>query len=99
MAKLFDANDAKKLSSLSDPNELLKTILTEIKERALEGKWEYTTRSYGFGESTLYDAEQNYPHKIKQVLKMLRDLGFTAKIRMHESQFVDIFLHVKWGDF
>lgn len=96
---MFNAAEAKKLSSLSDPNELLKTILAEIKQRALEGKWEYTTRSYGFGESELYASEQTYPHKIKEVLKMLRDLGFTAKIRTTDSQFVDIFLHVKWGDF
>lgn len=97
MTKQFTAKDAKKLSSLSDPNELLKTILAEIKERALEGKWEYTTRSYGFGESILYNAEQNYPYKIKEVLKMLRDLGFIAEVEIRELQFVDIFLKVIWS--
>ena len=97
MTNLFNAKDAAKMSSLHDPNELLKTILTEIKQRATEGKWEYTTRSYGFGESILYDAEQNYPNKIKEVLRMLRDLGFNAQIRTRESQFVDIFLQVTWG--
>ena len=96
MTNLFNAKDAKKLTNLNDPNELLKTILAEIKEKAIEGKWEYKTRSYGFGESNLYDAEQNYPVKIKEVLRMLRDLGFKAKITFVESQFVDIFLQVTW---
>lgn len=96
MTDLFNAEDAKKLSSLSDPNELLKTILGEIKECSLQGKWKYTTRSYGFGESILYDNETNYPHKIKEVLRLLRDLGFTASIESVESQFVDIFLLVTW---
>ena len=96
MSKLFNAKDAKELSSLNDPNELLKKVLDEIKEKARKGEWKYTTRSYGFGESVLYDSEQNYPDKIKEVLKSLRELGFTAKIRLKESQFVDIFLEVTW---
>lgn len=97
MTNLFNAKEAKELSSLNDPNELLKKILGEIKKKAVEGNWEYITRSYGFGESVLYDSECNYPNKIKEVLKLLRDLGFAAEIRTNESQFVDIFLHVTWG--
>jgi hypothetical protein len=96
MTNLFNAKEAKDLSSLNDPNELLKKVLGEIKEKARNGEWKYTTRSYGFGEGNLYDAEQNYPNKIKEVLKSLRDLGFTAEIQTVESQFVDIFLQVTW---
>lgn len=96
MTNLFNVKDAQKLSSLNDPNELLKTILDEIKEKAIEGKWEYTTRSYGFGESILYDVESKYPPKIRQILTSLRDLGFTADVKEKESQLVDIFLHVSW---
>jgi hypothetical protein len=97
MTTLFNAKDAQKLSSLNDPTKLIKIILEEIKENAIDGKWEYITRSYGFGESILYDSECNYPEKIKQVLKLLRDLGFTASIIIEERQFVDIFLHVTWS--
>jgi hypothetical protein len=96
MTDLFNAKDAKKLSSLNDPNELLKIILEEIKEKASEGKWEYTTRSYGFGDSILYGAENNYPDKILQILKSLRNLGFDVDVKSIESQFVDIYLHVTW---
>ena len=97
MTTLFNAKDAKQLSKSNDPNELLKTILGEIKEKASMGKWEYITRNYGFGESILYDSECNYPEKIKHVLYGLRDLGFTANIITEERQFVDIFLHVTWS--
>jgi len=97
MTNLFNAKDAHKLSSLSDPNQLIKIILAEIEEVARNGKWEYITRSYGFGESVLYDIENNYPTKIKEVLNMLHDLGFTAKIITNENQFVDIFLQVTWN--
>jgi hypothetical protein len=55
MTDLFSAKDAQKLSSLKDPKVLLKTILEEIKEAALDGKWKYITRSYGFGDVALYD--------------------------------------------
>ena len=97
MTKLFNAKDAHELSRLSDPAELVKTILVEIQEVARNGKYEYTTRSYGFGGSDLYDIESNYPVKIKEVLKMLRELGFTAEIIIKECQFVDIFLLVSWN--
>jgi hypothetical protein len=96
MTELFNAKDAKKLSSLNDPNELLKTILGEIKECSLEGKYKYVTRSYGFGDGVLYDIELNYPNRIKEILRSLRDLGFNASVESTESQFVDIFLLVTW---
>jgi hypothetical protein len=38
MADHISAKDAQKLSSLKDPKVLLKTILEEIKEAALDGK-------------------------------------------------------------
>ena len=96
MTKLFNAKDAHELSRLSDPAELVKTILAEIQEVARNGKYEYITRSYGFGGGVLYDVERNYPVKIKEVLRMLRELGFTAEIITKECQFVDIFLLVSW---
>jgi CRISPR/Cas system CSM-associated protein Csm4 (group 5 of RAMP superfamily) len=97
MTNLFNAEDAKQLSKSNDPNELLKTILGEIKEKASMGKWEYITRNYGFGESILYDSECNYPEKIKHVLYGLRDLGFDVTIVTKECQFVDIYLQVTWS--
>jgi hypothetical protein len=96
MADLFSAKDAQKLSSLKDPKVLLKTILDEIKEAALDGKWKYITRSYGFGDGALYDNEINYPSAIKEILSSLRDLGFNASVETSEQQFVDIFLLVTW---
>lgn len=96
MTNLFTANDAVKLSQLSDPMELVKLILEEIKDRAVDGKWDYTTRSYGFGESGLYTSESDYPQKIKTVLTELRKLGFSAEVVADCAQFVDIYLLVSW---
>jgi hypothetical protein len=96
MADLFSAKDAQKLSSLNDPKVILKTILEEIKEAALDGKWKYITRSYGFGDDVLYDNEINYPSAIREILRSLRDLGFNASVETSEQQFVDIFLLVTW---
>jgi hypothetical protein len=94
MADLFSAKDAQKLSLLHDPKVLLKTILEEIEEAALEGKWKYITRSYGFGDGALYGNEINYPSAIKEILRSLRNLGFNASVETSEQQFVDIFLLV-----
>jgi hypothetical protein len=96
MTELFNAKEARRLACDNDPDTLLKKILQEIKAKALEGKFEYITRSYGFGDSILYDMEINYPYKIKYILKSLRDLGFYATIKTDERQFVDIFLYVAW---
>lgn len=97
MSNLFNAEEAKLMSASNDPREVVKLILEEIKEKASMGKWEYTTRNYGFGDGNLYDIEQNYPFKITNVLYTLRDLGFTAKIIITESQLVDIYLLVTWS--
>lgn len=99
MKDLFTADDARKLSSLNDYEELLKTILDEIKENAFEGKREYITRSHGFGDGVLYGPEKDYPPKIKNVLKSLRQLGFFAVIETKDdsiSNFTDIYLIVCW---
>jgi hypothetical protein len=98
MNNLFNARDAKALAKLNDPDELLKVILEEIKYEASEGKYEYITRDRGFGEGALYDIEDNYHSKIKNVLTSLRDLGFDAQIITDCRQFVDIYLRVSWAD-
>lgn len=98
MTDFFSAKDAKALAKLNDPNELLNVILEEIRHEASEGKYQYITRDRGFGEGELYDVEQNYPPKIKQVLTSLRDRGFDAQIVTDCRQFVDIYLQVSWAD-
>lgn len=96
MTELFNAKEARRLACDNDPDTLLKKILQEIKAKALEGKFEYITRSYGFSDGSLYTSEVNYPHKIKHILKSLRDLGYYAAIKTDGSQFVVIYLYVAW---
>jgi hypothetical protein len=90
------AAQARELSKLNSPKGLTEAVLEGVKERAEQGKSEFITRQYGFGDGRLYTTEQNYPSKIREVLQILRKLGYKADIFCEERQFVDIYLKVTW---
>lgn len=93
----LSATEARDLARAKDPAFALDTILAAIAKEAEDGKYEYTTRSYGFGEKT-YCNEKDYPPLCKAILKELRELGYVCACHAQERQFVDMWLTVKWGD-
>lgn len=95
-ATRLTAAEARQLAQAKDPAFAVETILAGVKKAADEGKYEYTTRDYGFGAST-YCNEKDYPPLCKAILKELRDLGYACTVHARESQFVDLWLSVKWG--
>jgi len=84
------------IARAKDPAFAVDTILAEIAKAAEAGKYEYTTRAYGFGEST-YCNEDKYPELCKAILKDLRGLGFKCQCHAQERQFVALWLEVSWG--
>jgi hypothetical protein len=93
---LLTAEQARELSKLNSPEGLAEVVLKGVKEKAEQGKTEFTTREHGFGDGSLYTSEPNYPSKIREALQILRKLGYTASIYSEERQFVDIYLKVTW---
>jgi hypothetical protein len=89
---------AENITRSKDPTFAVETILKGIRTAAENGKREYITRDYGFGDGSCYTAEDNYPALCKAILKELRDLGFKADVGSSCGQFVDVWLHVRWGD-
>ncbi|CAE6906101.1 conserved protein of unknown function [Pseudomonas marincola] len=96
MSDRITASEAKSLAQAKDPAFAVETILAGVKKAAEEGKYEYTTRDYGFSTST-YCNERDYPPLCIAILKELRSLGYTCEVRAEERQFVDLWLVVKWG--
>lgn len=97
MNQRLTAADAAQLAQAKDPAFAVDTILAGVKKAAEEGKYEYTTREYGFGDGSCYCNEDKYPPLCKAILKELRALGYACTSRAHEGQFVDMWLSVKWG--
>lgn len=91
------AAQATDIARAKDPAFAVDTILAEIAKAADAGKYEYTTRAYGFGEST-YCTSDKYPELCKAILKDLRALGFQCQCQAQERQFVDMWLLITWGD-
>jgi len=91
------AEQARSIAQSKDPAFAVETILAGVAKAAEQGKYEYTTRDYGFGTST-YCNERDYPPLCLAILKELRGLGYTCAVRAEERQFVDLWLSVSWGD-
>ena len=91
------ASEAANIAQAKDPAFAVDTILAGVKKAADEGKYEYITREYGFGDGSCYCNEDKYPPLCKAILKELRALGYACTVRTHEGQFVDMWLSVKWG--
>lgn len=89
---------AENITRSKDPAFAVDTILKGIRAAAVNGKREYITREYGFGDGSCYTAEDNYPALCKAILKELRDLGYRADIGSSCGQFVDVWLYVRWGE-
>ena len=92
------ASDARNIAQAKDPAFAVDTILAGIAKAAEEGKYEYTTRNYGFGDGGCYCNEKDYPPLCKAILKELRDLGYRCNVQAQERQFVDMWLEVKWSE-
>lgn len=89
---------AESITRSKDPTFAVDTILKGIRSAAENGKREYITREYGFGDGSCYTTEDKYPALCKAILKELRDLGFKADTGSSWGQFVDVWLYVRWGD-
>lgn len=94
--KKLTAEEARKISMEHDPTIAMNAILSGIEETARTGSTVYVTREYGFGDGSCYTTEERYPTLCKAILKELRDLGYVATVKSKTSQFVDIYLEVKW---
>lgn len=97
MSERITAAEAAALAQAKDPAFAVDTILAGVKKAAEAGRYEYTTREYGFGTST-YCNERDYPPLCIAILKELRALGYSCAVHAKESQFVDLWLSVKWGE-
>ena len=91
----LDAAAARDLARSKDPAFAVDTILSDIAKAAEAGKYAYTIRDYGFGNST-YCNEKDYPELCKVILKELRALGFVCQVHAEERQFVDLWLEIRW---
>lgn len=91
------AGEARDIARAKDPAFAVDTILAGIAKAAEAGKYEYTTRDYGFGTST-YCNEDKYPELCKAILKELRGLGYRCNVQAKELQFVDLWLEVRWNE-
>lgn len=97
MTNRLTAESAAKLSIAKDPSFAVDSILDGVRMAATDGKYEYITREYGFGDGSCYCNEDKYPPLCKAILKELRALGYACTVRAHEGQFVDMWLSVKWA--
>ena len=91
------AKQVQDIARSKDPAFAVDAILAGVAKAAEQGRYEYTTRDYGFGTST-YCNERDYPPLCVAILKELRSLGYTCVVRSEERQFVDLWLSVSWGD-
>ena len=91
------ADVARDISRAKDPAFAVDTILAGIAKASEVGKYEYTTRDYGFGAST-YCNEDKYPELCKVILKELRALGYRCNVQAVERQFVDLWLEIRWDE-
>lgn len=89
---------AESITRSKDPTFAVETILKGVRTAAENGKREYITREYGFGDGSCYTSFDKYPALCQAILKELRDLGFKADIDSSCGQFVDVWLSVRWGD-
>lgn len=96
MKKRLTAEQARNLAQAHDPAFAVDAILEGIKAAAKEGKYEYITRSFGFGDSACYAGEDKWPPLCQAIVKELRGLGYSVRGRAQENQFVDLWLEVKW---
>lgn len=97
MAERLTAAEAVDLARAKDPAFAVETILAGVRKAAEQGKYEYITRQYGFGDGSCYCNEDKYPALCQSILKELRALGYNAYVGSQCSQFVDLWLCVEWG--
>ena len=91
------AEQAASIAQAKDPSFAVDSILDGVRMAAADGKYEYITREYGFGDGSCYCNENKYPPLCQAILKELRALGYACTVRAYEGQFVDMWLSVKWG--
>ena len=92
--KLLRADRAREIANNNDPKGIAKRISEKIADKAEMGEYELKIRDYGFGDSSLYAGEMNDIQK--EVVKILKELGYEVKLRTEEKQFVDIYLQIEW---
>ena len=97
MTDRLTAEKARDLAKAKDPSFAVNEILQGIETAAREGKYEYVTRGYGFGSGECYSGEDKWPALCQAIAKELRGLGYSVRVRVNESQFVDLWLEVTWG--
>lgn len=96
---MISAQKARELAKANDADTITKKIADMIEAAAKQGKFEIQVRDYGFGTTAYYGGPNEWPTLGKQVIGVLRGLGFKADIKSEDRQFVDIWLDVSWeGD-
>lgn len=96
MTTRLTAGQARDKARAKDPSAAVEVILEAVSEAAENGKYEITTRSFGFGDGSYYTSEAKWPAFGKAVIKELTALGYQCQIRSREAQFVDMWLEVSW---
>ncbi|WP_312964531.1 hypothetical protein [Stutzerimonas kunmingensis] len=90
------AEQARDRARAKDPSAAVETLLAAIAEAANDGKYEVTSRAFGFGDGSYYSTEDKWPEFGKAIIKELTALGYQCRIRCYEGQFVDMWLEVSW---
>lgn len=98
MTERLTAEKARDLARAKDHSFAVDEILRGIEKKALDRKYEYVTRGFGFGSGECYSSEEKWPALCQEIVKELRSLGYKAQVRSSVGQFVDLWLEVTWGE-
>ena len=94
MIQYITANQAREIMPSIKVEIILNELMVEISEAAKSDSSRLYVREYGFGDGALYSSK--VPSLQNQIITKLRELGYTAEIRIEEKQFVDIYLLITW---
>lgn len=95
---MITAQKARELAKANDAETVTKKIIELIEAAAKLGKFEIKVRDFGFGTTAYYGGPNEWPSLGKQVVGVLRGLGYVADFKSEDRQFVDIWLNVSWKD-
>ena len=97
-----NATEARALAMINPVDNIVTTILERIEKVAGDDTLKPEARRYihikdfGFGSSQWYSNQPSPDSLHGRVMDRLRGLGFAVSIDAIESQFVDIYLVIKW---
>lgn len=74
---------------------ILEDILESVEKKAKEGEFQIRIHKHGYGDIGYYG--DGLTKSQKDVVSMLRNLGYKAEMVVEENQFVNIYLMIEWG--